>query len=90
MNGHNLADATYAAGEFRQVGAHEWRELDQKGTVRFTFVEQQRDAWSVYLEDPSRHVSIQLDAFRKVVRYRPGSAPWVDLYAITEVQAALG
>ncbi len=89
VNGHTLAQARYAGGEFRQVGTHEWREIGPNGTVRFTFLEQRRDAWSVYLDDPGR-ASIQLDAFRKVVRCRAGASPWRDLYPITQAQAALG
>lgn len=90
VNGHNLAEAVHSAGALRQVGTHEWREVDAEGAVRFTFVEDRRDAWSVYLDDPGRAVSLQVDAFRKVIRYKSRSSSWSDLYSIRQAQAVAG
>ena len=71
---------------FRQVGAKRWVEDGPAGGVaRFNFVETNRDDWSVYLEDASRAVSIQLDLHKKKVMYRERGDPSVVLYGIGEV-----
>ena len=71
-------------GQFRQVGDSEWVETDPKGDqVRFRFTETGRDDWSVYLLDSARDVRLQIDLHRRLVRYRAGTADWIDLYPIT-------
>jgi hypothetical protein len=68
---------------FRNGGQRVWYELDAAGSHRrFQFVEENRDDWSVYLLDEPRNVRLQLDLHRRIVRYRPGSQAWVDLYPI--------
>lgn len=73
-----------AAGLFRNVGGTNWLE---EGSVpnrtRFAFTEVQRDDWSIYLEDRGRNVSIQLDLYRKEVRYAPIGGQRQPLYAIS-------
>ena len=54
---------------YRQFNCHDWKEIGVKyfdGGIRedgkdFNFKEANRDEWSVYLHDPARYVSIQLD-----------------------------
>lgn len=76
-----------AAGLFRNVGGRNWLE---EGTApnptRFAFTEVARDDWSVYLEDRSRNVSIQLDLFTREVKYAPIGAPRQPIYAIRDAR----
>ena len=60
-----FGNGTTQTGAFFQTGATSWKETDNDGKTRATFTETGRDAWSVYLRDPSRNFSIQLDLFRK-------------------------
>lgn len=89
VNGRDVVQVTYGAadnpaGMFRIEGRGSWVETDARGEVRFSFFERQRDDWSVFLEDTSRGMRIQLDLHRRKVRYRSGSRSWTDLYDITE------
>jgi len=59
-----------------------WTEYDLAGNATFTFEEQGRDEWSVYMYDASRDVSLQLDLWRKKILYAVGSDPKVDIYDI--------
>lgn len=69
-------------GIYKQVAADQWTEDAPDGSIRFTFTEQQRDDWSVYLHDASRNVNIQLDLHRKKVGYSVGRAERIDLYNV--------
>ncbi len=46
-----------------------WLEKDLTGKTSFTFNEVGRDDWSVYLQDPSRNVALQLDLHTLQVKY---------------------
>lgn len=55
-----LFEPTYL-GEFIQKDDLEWVELDKNGEEVFQYEETYRDTWSVYLNDDSRGIGIQLD-----------------------------
>ena len=60
---------------FRQVpGSRSWIECEADGTKRFSFEETARDAWSVYLRDPSRSLDVQLDLYTKEVKFSYGAS----------------
>jgi hypothetical protein len=67
---------------FKQVSAAGWTEDKPDGTVAFTFNETGRDDWSVYLQDPSRNVAIQLDLFRLMTVYQEAGGAKRDLYPV--------
>ena len=84
-NGYNVQYAKYASGFFIQTGSLAWRESD-----KFNFVESSRDEWSVYLDDPSRNVSIQIDLHRNKIRYSDSKTPWRDQYDVETAASAVG
>ncbi len=61
-------------GVLRQVDGTTWVE-DGAGTDRgrFSFNERRRDEWSVYLHDPTRNVSLQIDLHRHEVLLGAGT-----------------
>lgn len=84
-----MAEVTYGTpgrteGIFRQVDANQWVETDADGAVRFHFVEEQRDDWSVYLQDDTRGYGIQLDVFKNRIRVNTATTPWAFLYRIID------
>ena len=83
VDGWNVEYVAMPGGHYAQVGTKAWAEYPPAGEVPFRFVETQRDEWSVYLNDPSRNVQIQLDLFRRKVSYGTGGGPRSDLYDIT-------
>lgn len=86
LNGRNVAQVFHQGGSFRQTGPSRWGEFDASGRQTFSFEEQGRDEWSVYLLDRSRNVEIQLDLFRKWISYGATGARRSDLYPITRSQ----
>jgi hypothetical protein len=59
-----------AAGHFMVAGTSVWVETGPSGKdAQFKFREVGRDDWSVYLEDPSRNMSIQLDLHTRLVSF---------------------
>ncbi|MDX1569924.1 MAG: hypothetical protein R3200_05510 [Xanthomonadales bacterium] len=83
VNGRNVVRADHASGRFEMTGNGVWKELDANGRAGFTFQETGRDDWSVYLNDRSRNVQIQIDIHRKMIRYGTNNGPKQDLYRIT-------
>jgi len=79
-----------AVGSYLESGAKAWKELNAKGEVVFEFVESDRDDWSVYLNDPSRKVSIQIDLYRKKIRYSDPGTPWRDQYDVSSARSIVG
>jgi len=76
-----------ATGEIRQIGAGEWEERGDSGG-RAHFRETGRDEWSVYLDDSSRGVRLQLDLHRRLVLYGAGNSPEMGpLYGISSASA---
>jgi hypothetical protein len=83
IDGWNVGYVQFSGGHYANVGGKAWAEYNTAGQVTFRFVEEQRDEWSVYLNDPSRNVQIQLDLFRRKVGYGSNGGPKSDLYDIT-------
>lgn len=83
VTGWNVVRADHRDGSFRQTGDRAWAEYDRSGRATFTFTEVGRDDWSVYLDDPSRGVQVQIDLHRDWLTYGTGGGPRSDLYAIT-------
>ncbi|MEG3180418.1 mannan-binding lectin [Sphingomonas sp. LT1P40] len=81
--GENIRSAGYAQGRFVMQGNGRWVELDARGRVAFTFRENRRDQWSVYLSSDGRPVEIQIDVFRKMILIVEGNRPRRDLYPMT-------
>ncbi len=54
-------------GGFIQTSSKGWIEIGKDGKTRWNFEEQGRDEWSVYLQDKSRDMNIQLDLYTKKV-----------------------
>ena len=87
VKGFNVQRADFGSGgihkgAYVQTGPDTWKEVDAQGQTRFKFKEVKRGEWSVFLHDPSRNVSIQIDLFRKKVIYSDGNNPKRDLYDV--------
>jgi hypothetical protein len=87
VKGDNVQRADYGTGGvkfgyYAQTGPKNWKEVNEKDQTHFKFNEVNRDEWSVYLNDPSRNVSIQIDLFRKKISYRNADSPKRDLYDV--------
>lgn len=83
VNGYNVARANFDRGSFRKTGNLRWTEYNARGRAAFTFTETGRDEWSVYLNDRSRNVQIQIDIHRMWITYGANGGPKSDLYRIT-------
>ncbi len=72
---------------FRQATATDWVELGAlgDGTVRFRFVEERREDWTVHLLDSSRGVRLLLDLRAAKVRYQTTTTSYSDLYDVDGV-----
>ncbi len=88
--GANVRSATYAQGAYRQTGPRTWSEFDGAGKQTNTFVEEARDEWSVFLFDPARNIRIQIDLYRKKIRYAENGGSYADLYDVTAAAAGAG
>lgn len=88
VNGWNTTYVQMSGGHYAKQPDGSWAEFNLAGQVTFRFVETQRDEWSVYLNDPSRNVQIQLDLFRRKVGYGTNGGPRSDLYDITGARHA--
>lgn len=92
MNGWLVTGVAYksggsVAGAFVQKSGRTWQELRLPSrTVAFSFQEQARDDWSVYLYDASRDVHIQLDLHTRKIMYNTGSQPRQTLYGIAKAE----
>lgn len=74
-------------GEYNQSSGKTWQELSLPSRkVAFSFQEQARDDWSVYLYDASRDVNIQLDLHTRKVMYSEGNGSRRPLYTITKAR----
>ncbi|EXJ14516.1 hypothetical protein D779_2657 [Imhoffiella purpurea] len=90
LTGRNVAFVQFQNGSIAQTGGSTWTEYDNSGNARFSFQETQRDDWSVYLNDASRNVQMQLDLHRKWISYGEDGGPKRDLYKITDAKAVTG
>ena len=87
VNGRNVTSAKFNGGKYVMTGANAWAEQGSNGSG-FSFVEDNRDDWSVYLSDASRGVRIQIDIHRKLVLYADQGAPAMrPLYPIIQISA---
>jgi len=85
--GANVKSAAYGQGSYRQTGPRSWGEFDAAGRQTNAFVEEARDEWSVFLFDPARNVRIQIDLYRKKIRYAENGGSYADLYDVTGATA---
>ena len=74
VNGQTVTSVNTPTGQFKSQSFRKWVEQGSDG-ASFTFDEQNRDAWSVYLSDPSRGVRLQIDLHRKQIFYADATAP---------------
>lgn len=89
VTGWNVEVVQTAGGSFRKQPGGDWVELDASGRTAFNFQETGRDDWSVYLNDTSRDVQLQLDLHRRKVTYGTNGGAKSDLYDIIEVSGAI-
>jgi hypothetical protein len=70
------------------VGNGQWEERAPRGstTANFKFRETGRDDWSVYLQDDSRNVSLQLDLHTTKVMYSEAGGSSRQIYTITRAR----
>jgi hypothetical protein len=88
--GANVRSVTYPQGTYRQTGPRAWAEFDKAGKQTNAFVEDARDEWSVFLFDPARNVRVQIDLYRKKIRYTENGGSYADLYDVTGSAASAG
>lgn len=82
VTGQTVTSVNTPTGQFKAQPFRKWVEQGSDG-ASFTFDEQNRDAWSVYLQDPSRGVRLQIDLHRKQIFYADATAPGMrPLYGI--------
>ena len=90
VNGKNVEAAGFGRGSFVEGRDGRWYEFGADGGRRFSFDETGRDQWSVYLNDPSRDVQIQIDLWRQWISYGEHGSPRRDLYRITDARRVIG
>ncbi|MEH6758083.1 MAG: mannan-binding lectin [Parasphingorhabdus sp.] len=82
-NGRNVQQVFFDRGSFKKTAHRQWAEFNAQGQAVFSFAETSRDEWSVYLNDRSRNVQLQLDLHRKWIGYSQNGGRKSDLYRIT-------
>lgn len=83
INGYAASRVRHANGGFFHIKPGKW--VEDNGSSSYTFNEVGRDEWSVYLYDPNRLVSIQLDLYTKEIKYTDSTQSFV-LYHITSTR----
>lgn len=84
VNGFNAKVVMHSSnGAFVQLSGRNW--VENGATASGSFMEVNRDEWSVYLRDDSRGVNIQLDLYRNKVVYSDDNGGRFDLYDISSV-----
>jgi hypothetical protein len=90
VDGWLVRSVLFSYGVHQGNGAYEqtpsgWIERsDGQNKPRFHFNEQSRDLWSVYLNDPSSSVDIQIDLWRGKIRFADPNTPLSDLYDVLD------
>lgn len=85
-NVSDLDVAFYRHGRFTKGSNGSWQEI--AGSKTYRFKQTHSDEWSVYLKATDRaEVYIQIDLWRRMIRYRAGNQAWQDLYAIEQVSS---
>ena len=69
-------------GVYRQIDDQNWVEKSYSNNSSFKLHEENRDALSVYLHDPSRNIDIKLDLERKAIYYSDKNKTDVEIYKI--------
>ena len=69
-------------GVYRQIDTQNWVEKSYSNNSSFKLHEENRDALSVYLHDPSRNIDIKLDLERKAIYYSDKNKTDVEIYKI--------
>jgi TIR domain len=93
VTGYNVTLVKYTngevdpAGQFKLVDTKVWEEESFINNIKYTFTEELRDEWSVYLYDASREMKIQLDLYTKKVNFDYDSPDWGTLYGISSISA---
>lgn len=87
VTGSNVGLVRHPGGSLEMQGG-QWLEKDSTGRTTFRFQERGRDEWSVYLDDVSRNVKLQLDLYQKQILYGSGDGPMSPLYQITGASVA--
>lgn len=95
VNGYRVQQVDFGAGgaklgAYFQTGPNAWKETDLQGHPTFNFVESRRDEWSVYLDDPSRQVNLQIDLHTMKIRYSDPNTPIRDQYDVLSAAAVNG
>ena len=86
VNGRLVTNVSHGAGSFRLVSPGQWREFNISGTPTYSFRETGRDQWSVYLNDDSRNMQMQIDVHRNWIRLAWPGHPMADQYQIVASQ----
>jgi hypothetical protein len=89
VNGRNVTVVVAPTALYVLVPFGRWIEEGDNGATN-NFVEEKRDASSVYLFDASRNVRLQLDLAKKQIYYSEGKSSKRPLYAIVRVAAVRG
>jgi hypothetical protein len=82
VNACNAVYADYGTGVLFEASGSNWVEFSPHST--YAFQETHRDEWSVYLEDPSRGVELQVDFHTDQIFYSDKSTPKRPQYKIIE------
>ena len=69
-------------GVYRQIDDQNWVEKSYSNNSSFKFHEENRDALSVYLHDPSRNIDIKLDLETNAIYYSDKKRKDVEIYKI--------
>ena len=85
VNGPNLAWVSFGDKDagFVLTGDKVWTEYNEAGEVFTTFTETHRDEWSVYLNDASRNIRIQLDVHRDMILLGQNGGAMMDQWPMT-------
>jgi len=83
VSADNVTLVYHKNGKFKQTGPTTWAEIGNNGAT-FAFTEVRRDENTIYLEDKSRGVQIQLDHANKKIKYGGIGKDVNDLYSIAE------
>ena len=89
INGRMVKEVQYISankmGKFVTAGKNKWTETNVN-KEKLYFTETHRDDWSVYMEDRSRNIALQLDLHTLEVKYADIGKPVQAQYKITEAK----
>jgi hypothetical protein len=93
-NGRNATFVSYESidkelGFFIQGRGFTWKQVSDNWNRRTDFNETGRDDWSIYLHDPSRNVSFQLDLYLKEIFLVDESGKRQGLNAVREASSKM-